>query len=159
MKEQKVYLADLLREAEVRVKKESQESGNRFIPIEFPSRVYMLCCEAAQMNRPKLIAELLRSNRLLSSDDREHIADFYEGKFNKLRGRPENYEVQWELEKLAEMVKALKDVAREKGVKLRHQDAIDHVVEKYAGGPDTALAAKLDNYISRSKRIKKERNN
>jgi hypothetical protein len=112
----------------------------------------MLCCEAAQKKKPGLIDALMRSDERLSREDRAHIADFYAGKFSNPSGRPENPRRQWELARLADMVKELKQVAREKGVKLKHDDAIEHVVTSW-GGPDEYDT--LKNYIRRSKQTKK----
>jgi hypothetical protein len=72
--------------------------------IKFPSRIYMLCCQAAQTKRPELINELLRSNEPLSDEDRAHIADFNEGKFNP-RGTSKKYEEAYLLAQAAAAVR------------------------------------------------------
>ena len=115
----------------------------------------MLCCEAKQTKKPELVERYLRSEKPLSDEDRNHIADFYTGKGNfALKGRPPNDQWQGFLDHCAAAVKRLK--ANNPG--LHHGRAVDEVAKLATAESDsswTDFAATLDNYVRRSPKRKK----
>jgi hypothetical protein len=117
----------------------------------------MICCEAAQTKNKGLVLRLMRRHgeRPLSAQDMNDIADYWEGKFNNRRGRPEDLDEYAAMLRAADEVRKLKRAARAQGARLKHWDAIDRVVEKYPEESRSALWIKLRNFLSRSKQRKK----
>lgn len=149
------------------------------VTVKWPSKIYMACCEAAQIaRRPRQAMTDSKKRRMTkererrkeldrqidqwscdpatSMEDRLVIADYHAGKLNPKGGRPEDLHQQRALHSLASEVEQIKSEERARGVRIRHDDAIDRVIEKYF--PEmlqTAAWSKLKNFISRSKRTKK----
>jgi hypothetical protein len=126
-------------------------------PIKF-NLVREACYQAARGRRNKKddLLQLLRSDYRLTLDDQKILADYIEGKLGQ-RGRPQNLERQNTLINLAKRVSDLKSEERSRGRNIRHDDAIDLVIELagYPEGSRSAAANTLRNYISRSTKKRK----
>ena len=96
--------------------------------------------------RAPLIA-YVRSDKPLRPRDREHLADYLEGKVKRKRGRPPGGMESREIRFLAGAVRAVKAELRERGERYRiHNTAIDRVLATYP----VIDREKLENHLRRS---------
>jgi hypothetical protein len=93
----------------------------------------------------------LRSNKPLRPRDREHLADYLEGRVKRKRGRPLGGIESRQIRFLAGLVRAAKAELRERGERYGiHNKAVDRVLAAYPNSPIDR--EKLENHLRRSQR-------
>src|SRR5262245_37993446 len=137
--------------------------------LRFPSEVLAICQKAGNTKKFKsrtlpdsrrllygddLVLQLMRSERQFTAKDMSDLADYWEGKLNRKRGRSPGLDEFAQAHRLADKVKDKKRQAKEAGKKMKHDDAIDKVIEEegYPAELHSAIANKLANFMKRSKR-------
>jgi hypothetical protein len=107
--------------------------------------------ELIHKGRTAPLIAYVRSDKTLRPRDREHLADYLEGKDKRKRGRPLGGMESRQIRFLAGAVRAVKAELRERGERYRiHSKAIDHVLAAYPDGPIGRET--LENHLRRSQR-------
>ena len=107
--------------------------------------------ELIHKGREAPLIAYVRSDKPLRPRDREHLADYLEGKDKRKRGRPLGGMESRQIRFLAGAVRAVKAELRERGERYRiHSKAIDHVLAAYPDGPIGRET--LENHLRRSQR-------
>lgn len=113
--------------------------------------------ELSHKGRNAPLIAYLRSDKPLRPRDRDHLADYLEGKLKRKRGRPPGGKSLLNLRNVAVMVDLYKAKLRESGERSRiHDLAVDSALEFHvAHGHEAPDREALENYLRRSKRRKK----
>jgi hypothetical protein len=113
--------------------------------------------EAIHRGRTSRLIEYIRSDKPLRPRDRDHLADYLEGKLKRKKGRPPGGKNVLNLRNVAVLVEFYKTKLRESGMRSGiHDLAVDSALEFHvARGQEAPDRQALENYLRRSKRRKK----